>query len=111
MYEDEKVVIKAGEDVYKGVVVAFDRDIGCTIVEEDDKDHYLVCLHGPLSKEILNGSRCYTEGLNVMLFDYLEGCICDEVTITREKIDELISVFYNDVTTRIPSSDRCAFNQ
>jgi hypothetical protein len=36
---------------YTGIVVGCDYDIGLTIMNKDDKDHYLVCLQGPSSHQ------------------------------------------------------------
>lgn len=39
-----------GNFVHVGIVVGCDYHVGITIVDAEDKDDYLTCIHGPLSK-------------------------------------------------------------
>lgn len=52
----EVKVVLAGGASFDGIVAGCDPDVGITIVEKDNTDHYLVCAHGmssPVLKERL----------------------------------------------------------
>lgn len=64
--EGKEVMVKIGRTLYTGIVIGCDPDVGITVVNIDDKDHYLVCSHGmssPILKRRLKRFDMCIEGV------------------------------------------------
>ena len=114
MYEDEKVefiIDNDGYEVYEGVVVAFDWDIGCTIMNVEDKTDILICIHMLMSPKFIGHFTPEEIDCNTGLMRYIEDCIKENKPIIRSKY-ALVRDKYGVINhfSEVNSS-YCPFNQ
>ena len=106
--EGKIIDIEGIKSCSKGKVIGCDPDIGITIVDLDDPNHYLVCLVGPSSP---NHSGKYIEE-NRKMFDMMVEQIehgSYDMIASRRTFDELTGS--PSLLSSPPSAKKCAFNQ
>lgn len=82
-----------GSSIDIGLVVGIDRDIGITIVNQDDEEDMLVCFPGPKSKKFEKDG--IPEDHYYKVFGYLAECILKGNPIIIEKAS-LLAYGYED---------------
>lgn len=65
-YEGRTIVFDNEFKVYSGLIVGFNRSVGVTIVDANDKDRYLFCYRGPVAP----GHRKGREDRDHAVFEY-----------------------------------------
>lgn len=66
--EGKEVVVDIGVEQFTGIVIGCDPDIGVTIVEKDNTNHYLLCSHGmqsPVNKRRIKMFLKYKEHFSI----------------------------------------------
>lgn len=99
-------VVISGYGTFPGLLVDIDRDIGLTIVNKDNTDHYLICHIGDtvIPSKTPEEAVMYNE-----LFDLtVEGIRTG--TISLRVLEERMNSFQQTAGNN-PSSEACAFNQ
>lgn len=106
---DRIVEWRNGKLEFTGKVVLVDFDLGITIVDADDKDHYLTCLQGPIGYRTIHGHdsprpiKSYVRVFNKMVKMIEEG---------HYEIQDLPdNAGVEDPFSRNPSSSSCVFAQ
>ena len=105
MKKELKYVFLSGETV-DAVVVENEKSIGLTIVERDNPDNYLVCLHGPLSPLLKDH-----ENKDKLINDYLNA---RKAVVQGIKKGILYATDFGKAGVECdeyPSEYTCAFNQ
>ena len=91
-----------------GIVINIDQEIGLTIVNEDNPDHYLVCLNGTKSPKrklfTIQSLQLYKE-----LFNYIVKAIPEGI-IDVEKLKAINTQNYLS-NFGMPDSSTCAFSK
>jgi len=94
-----KTVIVEG---IEGIVVGCDKDVGLTIVDKNDKNHYLLCLVGPSSP---NWKSFYVEGTYHKIMNLAIDMInSGHIYYDYFHINNNVGTFYS-------SAETCAFGQ
>jgi len=93
---------------YGGLIVGCDYDIGVSIVQDDVRDFYLLCLRGPSSgmgtHDTDRDRAFYNEIFENMIAMFQEGFLDYRIL---QNIKDKFNVGY----TSYPSPDTCAFNK
>lgn len=120
MYEDAKVKVMCHGRMYDGLVVALERDIGLSIVEEDEKDEYLLCVHCAGAPQFREIGHPYP-GLNEAVCDYVEACIRQNMVVDLDSVDVITLEFVPEEKKEQAEQDMnsmwyvdsstCVFNQ
>lgn len=116
MYEDKEVIIEQDGDVFKGIVLLMEEDVGCSIVKKDAGDNYILCLRGPLSPQWREFAFFNDKNLkksiaafNKMMY-YVSECIENEEAIN---IEYLVDISYKTMKS-LPNTNAtektCAFH-
>ena len=93
--------------VVTGIVVGVDSKIGLTIVNENNPDHYLVCLNGPNSPKRNTFSPKFL-ALHRELFDHVIKAIQKGDISVKNLFD--INLKYHIFPGTDPNGSNCAFS-
>ena len=100
------IILRSGE-VFRGLVVGCDPNIGITIVEKDNKNHYILCAHGmssPVTKKLVKNGEWSTYNLEEDLDDIMD-IVMDGIEQGLLDID----ASFGDIHGNAASSESCSF--
>lgn len=101
------IKILSNGKLYNAKIIHYDYDIGVTVVNADDENDYLICMHGPSS--VAAKTSYWNKDRYDKIFKYLSYIIASNKVFDDDYILEHV---YNGIhNKRYASSANCAFNQ
>ena len=101
--EGREIDYIGGEEHTTGIVIGCNYDIGVTVVSKSDKNHYLLCLVGPMSPNYPKKNTVFRMGYR-KCFNELIRCI--------ERGVYHVEINHKSVPTGgPPTAEFCAFGQ
>lgn len=85
-YEGRVIIFDNGSITYSGLIVGFNRSVGVTIVDANNKDKYLFCFRGPVAPGHIKG----LEKRDQAVFDYLVKAV-EQGVYNDEEFQEAMS--------------------
>ena len=109
--EGKEITVIHSVESYTGIVVGCNRDIGITIINKDDHDHYLACLQGPSAPNYTGwpGANIEADHINKTIFKTMVTQI-EAGLFLEESIYEIIRTYIPDAIVDLATKDFCPFS-